>query len=130
MSKYRVTIEVEVNGLPDAEARGHARWLAERHGLDVVSTSVVKSKEEGTAFLPKSGTPGSVLTRQGRSFQVWSKSQYMHSVWAVPTERRPGDAPVYLIGTRSSDGYASPFRSNGQPWGTKDADAHKEACAA
>jgi hypothetical protein len=49
------------------------------------------------SFPPKPGDPGTVVKAGGRSFEVWSAAPWSHTVWAVPTEARDGDAQVYLV---------------------------------
>ena len=96
MSTIRVTVDIEVN-LPDAEAREHARWMVERHGLNVVKVAIHDARGTGKTFIPKAGKPGSVITRDGMALQVWAEGPTRDAVWAVPVDRKPEHAPIYLV---------------------------------
>lgn len=110
MTTVRVTVEMAVNGLPDNEARKHARSIVEARGLTVSSATVKKSADSDTAkpLLFKHGQPGQMVIHSGRRWQVWAPAPASYygkeSVWAVPAERSENDAAVYLLHL----GYAIP----------------------
>ena len=103
--KIQVTVELEVNNLPDADARALARDIVEARGLEVTGTRLVTPKGEGKTFIPKPGKPGSVLTRQGVAYVVWSEAK--NGAWA--TKRDEQDGLYYELGKS----WATPFHANG-----------------
>lgn len=112
MSKVHVTVELTFNKLDDTASRELAKQLIEGRGLTVVRTSVPNTGE-AKSFTPKAGKPGSVLRRDGRTFEVWCEGPNTRDLWVVPVDRREGDATVYLTGNVAGSA-VHPYHGDGK----------------
>ena len=62
-------------------------------------------------FKPKPGDPGTIVTADGRDYEVWSLARKPRTVWAMPVEARDGDAAIYLVSLRQDS--AEPYHADG-----------------
>lgn len=120
MTTIRVTVEMTVTGLPDEDARKHARALVEARGLNIVSSTIKRNPDGGRDFTPQPGAPGRLLTRNGRQWQVWAQAPTHlgykgKGIWVVPVDRRPDDAPVYLADAEHPEYAPAPYTALGKP---------------
>lgn len=116
--KVQVTVEMELNKLPDDAARDLARELVEARGFNVSRVAIVATKGRVKQFVPKAYAPGWTVKVGDRTYVVWDHAEGHKGrrvdLWMTPVERQSDDASIYRFdgsGVRPYHGDGKPCRS-------------------
>ena len=99
MPKNNVTVELDFDRLPDADARDLARQMLEGIGFNVTKVAVKTEAGRVKDFVPKAYAPGWTVKIGDRVYVVWDQAPNHKGksidLWVTPVGRESDDATVY-----------------------------------